>query len=215
MKARVTRPISQLKLTAAPALPGAANAEDSRSLILREALALFAQKGYGATTVRDIAANVGMLAGSLYSHFSSKEQMLAELVHLGHVEHSKRLRSAVLASPLGPRNQLVAMVRAIVLFHVEYRTLAIVSNAEVHVLDPELAKPSMDLRDQSVQLLKDILERGLQLKEFQFHDLTLTMTVIASLGARVANWYTPDFHLSADEVADQIAGIACRIVGTP
>jgi hypothetical protein len=73
----------------------------------------------------------------------------------------------------------------------------------------------MDLRDQSVQLLKDILDRGQKLKEFHFDDLTLTMTVIASLAARVANWHSPDFHLGTEEVADQIARIACRIAGAP
>lgn len=194
-------------------IPAAANAQGSRGLILQQALALFAKKGYGATTVRDIAAAVGMQAGSLYSHFASKEMILAELVHLGHSEHSRRLREAVLACPPGPDKQLIALVRAHVLFHTEFTTLAIVANAEVHVLDTTLSKPALDLRSQNFQLMKDIIERGVRLGAFKVNDLTLTATIIGSMGARVANWYTPQFHLSAEQVADQLAEITCRIVG--
>lgn len=194
-------------------IPPAVGAAGSRGLILRESLALFAVKGYGATTVRDIAGQVGMLSGSLYSHFASKEMILAELVHIAHVEHSKALRTAVLSCPPGPKNQLISLVRAHVLFHTEFRTLAIVANAEVHVLASELAKPAMDLRSQNLQLLKDILERGARLGEFHYSDLLLTAIIIGSMGARVANWYTPDFHLSADAVAAELAMIACRVAG--
>lgn len=199
--------------SAALPLPAAANAQGSRGAILRESLALFAKHGYGATSVRDIAAQVGMMAGSLYSHFTSKEMILAELVHAGQAEHSRRLRAAVLSCPPGPKNQLIALVRAHVLFHTEFTTLAIVANAEVHVLDAALSKPALDLRTQNFQLLKDIIERGVRLGVFEVTDLVLTATIIGSMGARVANWYTPQFHLGANVVAEQLAEVACRIVG--
>lgn len=196
-----------------PLIPEGANAVGSRGAILREALALFAEKGYGATTVRDIATRVGMLSGSLYSHFPSKEQILAELVHLGHADHSRRLRTALLASAPGPREQLISVMRAHVLFHTEFTTLAIVANAEVHVLDPALAQPALDLRARNLELLRDVVQRGVDLGEFEVADVLLTAIVLGSLGARVANWYTPDFHLSAEQLADELARVACRIVG--
>ena len=46
--------------------------------ILLAAAALFASKGYAATSIRDIAESVGLLSGSLYYHFSSKEEILLE-----------------------------------------------------------------------------------------------------------------------------------------
>lgn len=198
---------------AEPLIPGLPGDGGSRELILRESLMLFAKNGFGATTVRDIAAQVGMLSGSLYAHFLSKEAILAQLVHLGHSEHSKVLRAAVLSAPSSPKEQLIALVRAHALFHAEFRVLAIVANAEVHVLRPELARPAMELRSQNLQLFKDILQRGARVGAFRFSDLMLTATVIGSMGARVANWYTPDYHLSAAAMADELAQIACRIAG--
>ncbi|MCW3819063.1 TetR/AcrR family transcriptional regulator [Micromonospora sp. DR5-3] len=53
---------------------------DRREAILDTAAALFARKGVAATTVRQIADEVGILSGSLYHHFDSKEAMVDEII---------------------------------------------------------------------------------------------------------------------------------------
>lgn len=53
---------------------------DRRERILASAAALFARKGVAATTVREIANEVGILSGSLYHHFESKEAMVDEIL---------------------------------------------------------------------------------------------------------------------------------------
>jgi TetR/AcrR family transcriptional regulator, cholesterol catabolism regulator len=51
-----------------------------RREILETATAVFADKGIIATTVRDISERAGILSGSLYHHFASKEEMIAEIL---------------------------------------------------------------------------------------------------------------------------------------
>jgi len=51
-----------------------------RRELLDTAAEVFAEQGYNATTVRKIADHAGMLAGSLYYHFDSKESMLEEIL---------------------------------------------------------------------------------------------------------------------------------------
>src|SRR5437899_411340 len=51
--------------------------------IVRAATRLFGERGYPSTSMRDIADAVGILAGSLYSHISSKEALLAQIVDTG------------------------------------------------------------------------------------------------------------------------------------
>lgn len=51
-----------------------------RDELLELAAAMFAQRGLRATTVRDIADSAGILSGSLYHHFSSKEEMVDEVL---------------------------------------------------------------------------------------------------------------------------------------
>ena len=189
--------------------------EGSRGVILREALMLFAERGYGATTVRDIGERAGMLSGSLYSHFASKEAILAELVQMGMAEHHKCLRNAVLSSASDPRNQLFAVMREHVRFHTIYATLAMVLHAELHVLSHAKAERAQNLRTQSLQLVRDVIERGVKLRVFDVPDVEVALAAVFSMGLRVANWYTPDFHLDATTLSEQMAELACRVVGAP
>lgn len=59
---------------------GGSGRSDRRAELLRIAAGLFATRGYKQTTVRDIADEAGILSGSLYHHFSSKEEMLDEIL---------------------------------------------------------------------------------------------------------------------------------------
>jgi AcrR family transcriptional regulator len=56
---------------------------DRRTQILAVAAAKFATRGYLATSMRDVAADVGILAGSIYHHFRSKDDLLVEAYALG------------------------------------------------------------------------------------------------------------------------------------
>ena len=58
----------------------AGQANSRRDELLELAAAMFAERGLRATTVRDIADGAGILSGSLYHHFSSKEEMVDELL---------------------------------------------------------------------------------------------------------------------------------------
>ena len=53
---------------------------DRRGLILASAAEMFARKGFGSTTVREIADAVGVLSGSLYHHFDSKDAIVEEIL---------------------------------------------------------------------------------------------------------------------------------------
>lgn len=57
--------------------------DNRRTLILDEAAKLFSARGYDATSMRDIAAAVGMLPGSIYYHFPSKDEILATIYGIG------------------------------------------------------------------------------------------------------------------------------------
>jgi AcrR family transcriptional regulator len=82
-----------------------------RTAILLAAARLFAQKGVEATTVREIARDVGVLSGSLYHHFPSKDAIAFEVVH----NYLSDLLSAyreVLAHEQRPRRAFRALVAA-------------------------------------------------------------------------------------------------------
>lgn len=57
--------------------------DNRRAMILDEAARLFSTRGYESTSMRDIAAAVGMLPGSIYYHFPSKDEILTAIYTIG------------------------------------------------------------------------------------------------------------------------------------
>ena len=68
---------------------------ERREEILHVAADLFSSRGYKATSIRDVAAKVGILAGSLYHHIRSKETLFLEVHGLVLARDGRRLRDAV------------------------------------------------------------------------------------------------------------------------
>jgi AcrR family transcriptional regulator len=58
--------------------------ERTRAAILDAAYDLFIEQGFAATSMRDIAGRAGLAPGSLYNHFSSKEEIFAAIIELRH-----------------------------------------------------------------------------------------------------------------------------------
>lgn len=196
-----------------PDLPAAAARPGAAGRLLDAALRLFARNGFAGTSIRDIAAEAGLTSAALYSHFPSKEHLLAELVRAGHDEHHTRLRRALLDGG-DVSDQLRNVVRAHVRFHAEHPVLATVCNTELHALPPDLVAPSLALRSQSERLLEEIVERGVSQGVFDPPHVWMTVAAIGGMGIRVAAWYSPDSTYDVDEVATTYADLAIRMVTT-
>ena len=193
-------------------IPESVASDGTRGRILEAALHLFAETSYAGASIREIATAAGVQSASLYAHFPSKERILAELAGIGHEEHHRRLRHALLESRPDPAAQLTALVRAHVRMHCELSMLAVVCNNELHSLSPALAEPVMATRDSSTQLFNEVIQRGVDLGEFAPAHVWLAVAAIGGMGVRVANWYTPGFELTIDQVADTYADFALGIV---
>jgi AcrR family transcriptional regulator len=89
----------------------------SRQQILDVAAKLFRARGYTETSLRDIGKQAGMKAGSLYYHFTSKEELAAEVLRIG----VRRVHDAVVlaVATLGADADVKSRVRAAMLAHLE------------------------------------------------------------------------------------------------
>lgn len=196
------------------ALPALDDFTPSQRAILYACVELFGETGYAGTSVRDIAAKVGIKSASLYKSFPSKQAMLDALSQLGHNEFSKRLITGVLAAGDDPRDQLTAGVRVLVVTTCEFPQLTRIVNGEVRNLSPRGFDRDQSARLQSAQILNDILERGRDRGIFVEDDFSLVPLVLWSLGVGLAGWWPYSVDVTVDELADSYAEIALRIVGT-
>lgn len=129
-----------------------------RERILHAAAALFYQRGFKATTVREIGEAVGLLSGSLFHHFASKEAMLVEIVH--EAAATVCLRAEALSRRPGPPADLL---RALIRLELEAITLDSHKTYFKVLLSewrdvPQHAKPELDrLRKRYQRCWRDAL----------------------------------------------------------
>lgn len=181
--------------------------------VLEACLVLFAEQGFAASSIRDIAGAAGMQSASLYNHFPSKDAMLTELVILGFEMHLERLIASIVNAPADPREQLRSAIHTHVMLHCEYPNLGLVANHEQRHL-PSEAKPQVDaIRRRAGGLVTEVLERGGAQGVFSIRSPQATLFAIASMGVDAARWYPYQSEMSADQLCSEYAELALRMVG--
>jgi AcrR family transcriptional regulator len=194
-------------------LPPRADADGTRRRLLEEALALFGDRGFHGVSVREVTQAAGVRASSMYAHIASKEQLLFELMLLGHEEHHDRLRLALLEAGADPVAQITVLVQAHVRFHATFPMLARVCNREMAALAPESRDQVVAVRRQSEQLFQDVIERGVRTGAFDVADAWLGVAAIGAMGIRVAEWWDAQTGYDVDDVAAMYASFAVRLLG--
>lgn len=186
----------------------------TRARILHAGLDLFAERGYHGTSIRDIAAAAGLTSASLYTHFPSKEAILADLVLLGHEVHHRALVEALMSCGTDAREQLRALMRAHVTLHCRYPRLAVVTNTEGVRLDPAAYAPAAALRTASTQIAVEVIGRGIEQGVFHLVDREITQVAISSLGMSASTWFPLHAaHLTPERVGEVYAALVMRLVG--
>ncbi|HUQ55847.1 TetR/AcrR family transcriptional regulator [Lentzea sp.] len=186
-----------------------------RQELLALAAKMFAERGYGQTTVRDIADAAGILSGSLYHHFDSKESMVDEILRTFLDELFTRYREIVDAG-LGPKQALKALVVAsFEAIDTRHAAVAIYQNEAEHLAP--LARFAY-IEDRSVEFRKlwtVLLEEGMSTGVFRADlDVDVAYRFIRDTVWVAVRWYRPDGDLSADAVADQYLAILLDGIAT-
>lgn len=179
-----------------------------RRELLAIAGTLFAERGYRNTTVRDIADAAGILSGSLYHHFDSKETMVDELLDTFQTALFEQY-DAILAGDLTPRHKLEAVVRAsFEAIDQHPAEVAIFQNDADHLgTMPRfgyLRERNERFRALWVGLLRDGVESGELRRDL---DVALVYRFLRDTVWVAVRWYRPGGSLTAHEVADQYLSI--------
>ncbi|HEY5283256.1 MAG TPA: TetR/AcrR family transcriptional regulator [Polyangia bacterium] len=173
-----------------------------RERILAAAARLFRERGYQATTVRDIAREVGILSGSLFHHFVSKEQMLVELVREAAISICVGAEAAV-ASVTPPAAQLRAIVRLELDGFVNSRMRDHYAAGVSEWRDvPESAQPELRmLRQRYFTLFRSVLDACAAEGRLRVAP-DAAMKVLNSATTGSVTWFRQDGHYSVDVFTD-------------
>ena len=185
-----------------------APAHSRRDELLRIAAGLFAEKGFKNTTVRDIADAAGILSGSLYHHFDSKESMVDEILRTFQEELFGQY-DEILASDLDPRAKLErAVVVSFEAIDKHRDEVAIFQNEAAYLLTFDrfsyLADRNQQSRDVWLTLLRSGVEAGVLRDDLA---LELTYRFIRDTVWVAVSWYRPGGRRTHTEIARQYLSI--------
>lgn len=176
------------------------------------ALALFAERGYHGTGIRQLADAAGLSSASLYHYMGTKEELLVAIMResLSGLVAAGEEAAAAHADPVA---RLVALVGLHVRAHAEGPAQTRVVDDEVRALSPAAREEVVGLRDRYEALWHSALEDGAAAGVFRLRSVPVARRALLEMCTGVARWWTPSGPLGTDELADEYAVLALRLVG--
>lgn len=174
------------------------------------ALRLFAQHGFAAVSMRQIAREVGVQAGALYLYTPDKQALLFELMR-GHMEE---LLADWTPPGGGPLAELEDFARHHIRFHLDRPDPVFIAYMELRNLTPENFAVIEKLRGSYEARLENILRAGVADGVFDVADLRLATMGLISMLTGVTTWFRDDGRLTRADVEVIYWDMVRRAVGT-
>lgn len=177
----------------------------AREAIFTAAIRLFGERGYAATTMRDIARTVGILPGSLYAHIESKEALLREIIE-GGVDRFNAAVDEIYADKLLPETALREAIRRHLAIVAENPERTLIVFHQWRFLSDDHRIRLLAKRRQYEESFLNMMRAGIGAGVFDPH-LDPKVTVLSILGALnwTPEWFSPTGRVNSDEIAEKIA----------
>ena len=172
--------------------------------LLQIAADLFAERGYVATTVRDIAEAAGILSGSLYHHFDSKESMIDEILST-FINQTLETYDAVVAEGLTPKETFERLVQVSLASMTTARSAILIYQNESRFLaQVERFAYLRDAHRRFERIWTGVLERGIEAGEFRPGiDPKLIYRLVRDTVWTAPRWWRPGGPLTPERITEQ------------
>jgi len=161
-------------------------------MLLREAgVRLIAQHGFEAVSLRMLAKEVGIQAGSLYNYISNKQQFLFDLL-ASIIRDLVEEMTQALEGLTNPSERLRVFIGRHIDFHTRRKEEVFIGNMELRSLTPENSKAIRQMRDEYEEILRTIIRDGLETGQFRCSDPTVVKLAIITMLTAIASWYRPE-----------------------
>ena len=174
------------------------------------ALHLFAERGYAAVSMRQIASKVGLQVGALYNYFPDKQTILSELL----INHMENLLQTWNRQKLPEKSD--KLLEFFVDFHIEYHINrpeeVFIAYMELRNLSPENFEKIENLRNKYELVLSKILSDGVNKNLFACEETKIASLAIIGMLKEVNTWYKKDGRISVPEIKNIYQQIVLKAV---
>jgi len=174
-----------------------------KDLITRKASAMFREKGFPATSMRDLADEVGLEAASLYNHIKSKSEILQEIIYHTANDCNVHLESLEENGMSG-----IKKIESLIRFHVQmmlnrFDDYCVMINEWIHLSEPYLTNFTTQRRNY-VQKMESIIEEGVRNKEMKPVMPYVAMLTILSSVRGLEFWHRSGKKVSPQDIEDNM-----------
>lgn len=177
-----------------------------KGLILQKAAGMFRQRGFAATSMRDLAELVGIEAASLYNHISSKNEILEAIcfevanqfnTHMDQVE--------------GSRLSAIGAIEEILRFHIRmmidhYEQVYVSDREWKHLQEPYLSNFQTQRRNYRKRFAQ-LIDNGIQKKEILPIDSSTAVLIMLHGIGGIESWHRSKKRISARELEENMLTI--------
>lgn len=173
--------------------------------VIRKAAELFREKGYAASSMRDLAQKLGIEAASLYSHIKSKEEILHSLCFDMATEFRKSLVEVEKLNVSASERLRLGIIGHVEVMAKDLTASAVFMNEHRHLSQPFL-RDFLLLRINYINRFKAMIELGVKNGEFKstINTKLAVMTLFSSLNW-MPQWYDPGSVIQPRELGQQLS----------
>jgi AcrR family transcriptional regulator len=172
-----------------------------RDKILAAAVQLFAEYGYHAATMRDIAQIAGIQAASIYYHYPSKQALLVEIME-SHMRQLNANLERIVSKPSKIQQRLFEAISNHIQLHTTYKSEFFIIDTEIRALEGNNRGKILALRDHYDHLIQALLHEGMEQGALCQTDVKISSYAIIAMCTEVAQWFRHAGRLDVQQVIE-------------
>lgn len=162
--------------------------ETTERILKKAGVRLIAKHGFEAVSLRMLAKEVGIQAGSLYNYIENKQEFLFDLL-TSIIRDLVEEMSDKLAGIDDPRDRLRAFVSEHITFHTRRKEEVFIGNMELRSLTPDHLRVVLEMRDAYEEVLEGIIHDGIEAGYFKSPDAGTARLAILAMLTGVSTWF--------------------------
>ena len=176
----------------------------TKDQIVAVAQNMFRSNGYAATSMREIAKEVGVEPASIYSHFKSKDEILKHIcfkIADEFFEVQEPISNSI-SNPVIKLKRMITEHISVIMHNLDAATVFFIEWS--FMKDSDLTE-FVKMRERYEKGFRDVIQEGITSGDFRMMDVNFTVRLLFSIMNGIHEWYKPKGKVSPDEVGEKMS----------